>query len=190
MRRQRTFIGPQGMAGMVGLWGASSLIKSIQRGTISITSGATSNTATIAAVDPNNTRIVFLNTIPPSGGGTETNACRVALTNSTTVTAFVNSTGASDRIVGYEVIEYLPGVIKSVQRGTLATSAAASGTATITAVDMNKATLDHLGYTMTTSANVSTDGWFKLILTDSTTVTGNGLSAYTRTAGYQVIEWF
>ena len=176
--------------GSVALAGASSLIMSVQRGVVSIPFNGTSATSTIAAVNPDNCRLIFLNTINPSdANGPSVNACRVELTNSTTVTAFVNSTAASTREVGFEVIEYMPGVLRRVQRGTISTSGATSGAATITAVDMAKTTLDPLGFTSTSTVDTAQNCWFKLILTNATTVTGNGLSAITRTAGFQITEW-
>lgn len=56
MRRNRDFIGPAGMGGVVSLWGASSLIKSVQSGSLSNGAGTTA-TATITAVVPENTAI-------------------------------------------------------------------------------------------------------------------------------------
>lgn len=55
----------------------TSVIKSIQRGTISLSSGSSSATATLTAVDPAKTLLIFLGA---SGGDT---AVRIALTNAT-----------------------------------------------------------------------------------------------------------
>jgi len=176
---------------LVGSWLQSSPIKSIQRGVITIAAGATSNTATLSpAVVTGNCRIVWLGTLAASdANGPSVNACRVELTSTTVVTAYVNSTGAAGRDVGFEVIEYWPGVIRTVQRSTLATAGATSGTAAITAVTLAKSTLDNLGFTSTSVTESAMGNTFKLILTSSTLITGDGINALTRTCGYQVIEW-
>lgn len=74
-------------------------IKSIQRGTISLTPTIASSTATIQAVNTSKTMLNFV------GASGSINSARISLTNSTTVTAdgFVSSGTAS---VGYEVVEF------------------------------------------------------------------------------------
>lgn len=79
-------------------------IKSIQRGTISIGSLASSATATITAVNTSKTMLNFL------GCYTSTSSDSIylpllTLTNSTTVTASKGATGVS-ATVSYEVIEF------------------------------------------------------------------------------------
>jgi hypothetical protein len=63
-------------------------IKSIQRGTISVAVGTTSNTATISTVNTAKTELRFL-----GGGGQDATPAsvfvRIALTNSTTITATI-----------------------------------------------------------------------------------------------------
>ena len=83
-------------------------VKSIQRGVISIDTGSTSTgTATITAVDTSKSMIV-----PLGATGASFNtavASRLALTNSTTVTAVArNGSGVSSQVidVGYQVIEF------------------------------------------------------------------------------------
>ena len=189
----RTRLLGAGSQARVGQWFQRSLIKSIQRGTISIANGATSNTATVTAVVLANSRLVNLGNDAGSDTTADTVCVRIALTNSTTITATVNTVSAAvARVVSYELIEYWPGVMKSVQRGTLTTAAAASGTAAITSVTTTKATLDFLGMTTTYAVTdgVLTQVQFRIELTNATTITGNGTTAITRTAGYQVIEWY
>jgi len=187
--------GPLGSSGMVGLWGASSLIKSIQRGTISF-AGATSGTATIAAVVPENTIVRHLWSSQTSNN---TNLCvwfgRSELTNSTTVTA---SAYANDGtyVGSYEVIEYYPGVIKSKQTGTITLTAASESTdtATITTVDTAKAQLEVTGeFAGNTSPPTSSD-MMRAMLTNSTTVTATrgttGSAGQTNALYFAVWEMF
>jgi len=168
---------------------APSLIKSIQRGTIAL-SLVTSNTATIASVNVAHTRLVYLGTRDLGAATTpDLVACRVALTNATTVTAFVNT--AANVVVSFEVIQYVPGVIKSVQRGTLTTTTSATGTATITSVNTAKSKLDYLGFTTTWTATTHIGLVLGHVeLTNATTVTFDGNASIDRTVGYQVAAFY
>lgn len=168
-------------------------VKSIQRGTITISAGNLTNTATINAVDLTNARLRYLgnSTTDNGAGGSGSGPVlgRVSLTNATTVTATRTATDNA-LTVSYEVIEYTAGLVKSVQRGTVSTGAgSATGTATITAVDTARATVDFLGW----SGNVanSPENYFgRVSLTNGTTVTlDRSGTSLTLTAGYQVVEW-
>lgn len=171
------------------LRGGSVGIKSIQRGTITIGNTATSNTATLAtSVDPANSRIRYL------GCGTNDNTspeARVTLTNATTVTATRIGT-SNNTTVSYEVTEYQPGVIKSVQRGVISmASGNSSGTATITAVDTTKAECECLGDTTTDAGaptNPANNGY--VALTNATTVTATHGNTYDWSVGWQVVEFY
>lgn len=199
-RRGANRTGPLGGSGLVGQWGASSMVRSIQRATI--TTSGTSGAATITAVDLNNSLI------RKTGYKTtalDTNAelywwnGRAELTNATTVSAYINTAGSSWTL-SFEVIEFHPGVLKSIQRGTLAyTSLSGSnfGIATITSVDTSKAFLDVLGETSTyTIATVRPDfACQTAAITSATTVqflssTDPNGSGGTWTIGYQVAEFF
>lgn len=86
------------------------------------------------------------------------------------------------------VTQFLPGQIKSIQRGTIAISSGTSNTATVTSVDTSKSILMHLGQysTQTGIDNVLT----ALALTNATTITATrGASTGTTTVGYQLVEY-
>lgn len=177
------------MGGLVALRGAPSLVKSIQRNTITIT-GATSNTRTIEAVDLNNSRLRLLGrTFTAGSGNGQDSFARLALTNATTVTAsVVASPGAESVVVSFEVIEYVPGVIKSVRRDTITTPAT---TATIPAVNPAKSEVDHLGNTTNSGgANTVATQTTRLALTNGTTVTASAGVDDGQVTGFQVVEWF
>lgn len=165
-------------------WGRSPVI-GVQRGTIAIT-GATSNTATIAAVNLNNAVIRYLGQTYTAAATEQNKAfARVELTNATTVTASVNtSPGAETTSVDFEVTEYLPGVIKSVQRGTVVGAA----TAAITAVDMTKSDLHYLGHTESAADGI-TQYLPRLSLSTATLITQSVVVSAATTSGYQVVEW-
>lgn len=76
-------------------------IKSIQRGTISLAS-VTSNTATISSVNTAKTELRALGF--RSGSADMTGAPHIVLTNSTTITATMNSSGTTT-IVSWELTE-------------------------------------------------------------------------------------
>lgn len=162
-------------------------IKSIQRGTIAIT-GATSNTDVITAVDTTNSVLRKIGqTYNATADTTDKVACRLTFTSATVITANVNtSPGAQTVTVSYEVIEFYPGIIKSIQRGTIALTGTL--TAVITAVDTTKSWVDHLGETYT-GASIFNDATARLTLTNTVTVTGasqeNGV-----TVGFQVVEFY
>ena len=177
---------------MVSLWGASSLIRSVQRATITLGPAVGTATATIAAVSLPDSRLV-LTGLYNAGGDTNlySVACRVTLTNATTVTADVNSTGAGNREVSFEVIEYAPGVVRSLQIGTYTTVASQTGTVAVTAVNTDKSILDNLGFTSNDATTTMANGVFRQVLTNATTVDGKGYGTITRTAvSYQVVEFF
>jgi len=155
----------------------------VQRDTITIAAGATSNTATLAIpVDPNRSRLVFCGVSAPAADLAESAACRVTFTNSNTITGAVNTTGSGNRIISFEVLTYPAGVIRSIQRDTSAT-----GTKAISAVG-DRATIDYLGHT-TTSASPGTGEALASVRISSTiqvTIAGAG----SNTVGFQVTDWF
>ena len=188
MRRNRDFIGPAGMGGMVSLWGASSLIQSIQYGTVSV-SGTTSGTATITAVDTADSMLVFMGqSCTDTTSFFERGNVGLSLTNSTTVTA--TKAGSNSNIVaGFCVVEFYPGVVKSVQRGS---RAGFNATSTITEVNTGKVWVMHLGY-----VGVVGNTYFpeydavRCELTNSTTLTMKNSNAGGATFFYwQVVEFF
>lgn len=167
-----------GSLGQVANWGATSLIKSIQRGTVN--GGAT---ATITAVVVANSRLRYLGR-HSNNDTQDLDTGSLTFTNSTTITCNVN-TGGGGVVVSFEVTEYMPGVVKSVQRATVG----AQTTATITAVNTAKSELDWLGST-TTSATTGDQAVSSLVLTNGTTVTSTGGGGLTVTNSFQVIEFY
>lgn len=79
-------------------------IKSIQRGTVSITQPATSNTATITAVDTSKALLSFLGI--NSDGTNFGYGARIVLTNATTITMTKSGNDTNSNVISYEVVEY------------------------------------------------------------------------------------
>jgi hypothetical protein len=121
-------------------------IKSVQRGTISST--ASSATATITSVDVARSVVKLMDVTPGQNG----NYCsaRVELTNATTVTMY-NAYGvalSSAASATWELVEYAA-PIKSIQHVSVTLSGENQGTSsntTITAVNLSKTILEFRGY--------------------------------------------
>ena len=79
--------------------------------------------------------------------------------------------------------------IKSIQRGVInITAGNAAATATITAVVTAKSKLMYLGQRKDTA---NADGWARLALTNTTTITATRVATDANTyIGYQVVEYY
>jgi hypothetical protein len=84
---------------------ASTVINSIQSGTIVISSGYTSATASITAVVVAKSYVVYQGTTYDSGYTQQNYLASLSLTNTTTVTATRNSSNGT-LTVGYTVVEF------------------------------------------------------------------------------------
>ena len=191
MRRQRNLLGPQGMGGMVSLWGASSLIESIQYGTIALSGVQTSNTATITSVDLSRAIIIDLRQSNNWNGGTQPayTSNTLALTNSTTVTAFRNATGGIALTAAFAVVQVAPGVVKSIQSGRVS----GNGTVTVTITGVNTAKTFLLSLGLEGDSGGRDDAFYAYMsLTNSTTITfTRGVGAGTgQLAGWIAVEGF
>lgn len=126
-----------------------------------------------------------------------------AVKTNTAVNNTASSTGSLSQKLSYimDQLEALQSsssssssVVKSVQRGSLSFSKA-TATATISAVDVNKAIVVHGGSSWGTGYDAGNSGYWdaRLTLTNSTTVTatvGYYNSGYTGPTTWQVIEFY
>lgn len=188
-RRGQNLAGPLGGSGMVGLWGASSIIESVQYG--SITNNNASDTATITSVDLSRSVLIDLRQNNNWSGGTQPayTSNTLALTNATTVTASRQASGGIQNTARFCVVTFAPGVIRSVQSGVVAASG--SPTVTITAVNTSKTVVLSLGLEGDSGGR---DDYFygSWALTNATTLTLNrGASGgASMKAGWLVLEFF
>lgn len=167
----------------VALWAATSLLVSVQRGTITLNS-VTSNTATVTAVVTADAVLAWGgNQLPVAAGGYLNLNARLALTNATTITATINAATAADTTVSWELYHFMPGVI-SVQRGTVTGAA----TATPTAVDTNKTMLFYLGQE-TDNGVGDTSKAARIVLTNSTTITQTTSGGAATITGWQLVSF-
>jgi hypothetical protein len=83
---------------------ASMGLKAIRRGTITVSSGTASNTATITAVDVDKSYVNNLGYVWTDSA--EHGGVRLVLTNTTTVTALTNNITGPNVTIGFEVVEF------------------------------------------------------------------------------------
>ena len=182
---------------IVSTWMQTNVIRSVQAGTINL-AGAATNTATINVVNVNNT-ILFFGGVQGSGtasGALNTVGITITLTNGTTVTATRIGTDAAAMTVHFFVLEFPPGVIRSVQRfGSVDIAASGTGkTQAITAVNVNKTILVYLGMAQNDGGTYGavTQTTTSITLTSSILVTvniGANIGASTPTS-FDVIEFY
>ncbi len=171
---------------------SSPILASLQQVSITIAAGATSNTATITAVASGKAYCHWqgvTSQITTFNGAT----CMVdvTLTNTTTVTATRNTSDASNSItVNCTVVEFASAAIQNIQQGTITMTAAASNTATITAVVTANSIVHYNGATCTDTTASFSINMNKLVLTNTTTVTATRVTATNNlTARFVVIEF-
>lgn len=173
-------------------YGLSSLIKSIQSFSITVTT--TTNTATISSVTPANCTLIYSGQITTdssaAGASFDLSHADVVFTNGTTITANKNTTGTYTITVNGWVIEWQTAAVVLCQRGTITLTAATSNTATITsAVTANTAVL-YGGYTTNFGGSAASNLWTRLNLTNSTTVTATrGAATSNVTIAFEVLQF-
>lgn len=156
----------------------NALIKRVQRGTV-VMAGATTATATILAVDMANTRLVMTGCTSDSGAATApTAATLIQLTTATTVQGS-QTTAGNNNVVYFEVIEYWPGVMRSVERGL--------GSATLVTPVGPGATIDYLGFVTPSAGGTAAELLASVSLTTPTTVTQHVAGG--ATVSWQVVDW-
>ena len=166
-----------------------SLVRSVQRGTISVTDPATTGTSTLPiAVDTRNAILYFgNNTYSAVGPSTTGSRGKLTLTDSTTVT-FTVSGSAGTRICDWELIEFWPGVIRSIQRGSVTIAGAStSNTGAIDPVVPERAIAMHMGQILSGDDDQQLG---RLTLTSATVLTATRVAASGSTeVQYQVVEF-
>lgn len=167
-------------------------IKSIQTGSITIATSATSNTATITGVDTTKS-VCFLNgwTTPNDAGDFYRQTCIVELTNATTVTAKRGASDASNTsTVYYTIVEFTSDAVSTVQSGEISMGGGVgSNTATITSVGTSNSICITRGSTIVADFGV-TASIGDIQLTNATTVTASRAAINsTCTVAYTVIEF-
>jgi len=171
------------------------VIKKVQHGTITL--DGTSATDTIDTVVTANSLLMFLGQTNAENDSWEEFLARIELTNSTTVTAYRDTDEADhDPVIKYCVVEFMPGIIKSNQSGTITiTEPDTSDTAIINSVNKDKSFVSWLGRATTDTGTTVYRGRFGMAnveLTNATTVTATRHDgyAYASILAYQVVEFY
>lgn len=156
----------------------SSLVNSVQSGTVTIGVSNTSSTATISSVNSNYTVLTWLG--QTTGDSFSYGANDVYLSYSgTTLTATRITSNSATPIVGYQVIEFNSAALNSIVQDVKNawTNTSSSSTQTITSVNVNNTILFYAGSGGNNSSNAATVKQ-RATLTNGTTITYN-----TNTAG-------
>jgi hypothetical protein len=178
------------MAGAVAGRGAPTLIRSCQQGYTQ--GGIPPVTATILPVVPEN--CVVLHTGFNAAGYTQAIyfQCRVELTNATTVSIIGTGNSSAVAGIGWQVVEFVPGIIKSMQAGVIDLGAANNATATIQPVLPERCLLTWMGIICNgPDANAAVFPT-RLTLTNATTITANryAASGVATSAPWRLVEFF
>lgn len=174
-----------GTCGYVVVQFKAAAIQSIQQFNDSYTSLLATDPKTISAVTMANTMIAW-GGINTGGSGYYT----TQLTSTTNINFIRIQTSSAARIPVITVIEFVAGVLNSVQRGTISLANATSNTASITAVSATKALCNFVGYNSTSTDTVD-KMYQRVTLTNTTTVTAsiNTNSASAKAIAYEIAEF-
>lgn len=171
--------------------GATSVIKMIQAGTVTVASGAGSGTYTISpAITTLGNAIIIWNgeTTNDTGGQDNRTAVILTLTNTSTLTATRVGTVAFVTTVSFTIVEFASGV-NSIQAGNIAIAPTnTTNTATISTVGATAFVLyQGTNVSANTTANFPQGG---VSLTNSTTVTATvpTSATITQTVRYMVVD--
>lgn len=159
-------------------------VKSIQRGSTSITLGSTSVDVSITGTDVSKSFLAFTITAP--SGGNDSQLCTGELINSTTIRfARIGTTGALN--IEWQVTEF--NNVKSKQSGTLSTTSETNNI-TISAVSENKCIyFISVNNNYTSEISSVAKGRAKLTSSTNLSITRETTLGYTSVFKWQVIEF-
>lgn len=151
--------------------GNNQIIDNIQQVSVTIGSGASSNTATISSIDTSRT-VLYWNgkTVNTNSPNSQNLNVGVTLTNSTTITANRTGTGSVSVTVYLTAVQYKAAAIQSVQYGSQVISSGTSANATISSVNTSNAFALSLGGTRTGTGTTPQAYTGAVRLTGATTV--------------------
>jgi len=170
-------------------------IKSVQSGTVVINpaSGFTIGSTTISAVDLSASVLMHIGTSFTLGGpGIPSSAAfAYVVFDSNTQISGHRVYGGGEMFVGFTVIEFIKGFVKSLQRGIITTSGASATYRLSPTVNVAKSIVFHAGNTNDDLTSGSGDRWVtRLEITNSSTLTCyNGTLYNTQNTSWTVIEF-
>lgn len=153
-----------------------------------MSSGTSTNTATITAVGANAFLVMGGFTTTEAAANLETDMFgTVVLTNSTTVTATRSASVSGNSVFTGYVVDPSSSLVTGIQAGTITLTAATSNTATITSVNTALSAVFFLGSRTTSSGQAATS--CGVTLTNATTVTATCNSSTTSTVSFVVVTF-
>lgn len=167
------------------------LIDSVEYGTVTIAAGNSTGTATISAVNANNTVLHFLGFLNADSTLAPNVQYPRLSYSGTTVTATTNTATVSNTVAGFVVIQFKGAVLnQNVQSFSTSFNGATSTTQAITSSSLNNSLIFWSGYTSSETTNNHSRSDCRHELTNATTVTltSSGL-ALDITSNYFVIEF-
>jgi hypothetical protein len=171
----------------VGGGGGGSYVNSVQHVTITIPVNVTSATATISAVG-SYAFILHDGFLATSSSNSSISFVRLELTDSTTVTAYRNSSSATQTTtVRCVVVDATSSLLASVQFGTVSIAASStSGTATISSTNSSYTAIHLLGIN-SSQTSLSYTGIEAVLSVSGTTVTATRLAASINTLDVEFV---
>ncbi len=167
---------------------ASGITNSVQQRALTLTSNSTSSTDTISSVDTTRSVLMF-GGIHSSVSAFVSALYRCAITANTTVTVTRTGTSTTSKTIRYTVVEFVAGVLASLERNSTAIASATSADTAVTAVDTASSALFVSGFS--TTAGGADEAWASAKLLDTDTVRGQKGVAGTTTStpAWEVVEF-
>lgn len=167
---------------------ATQYINSVQTGTVTIASGATTGTAPVTAAT--GTFVLLYDGCQTSATTSNGQAFARLSVSGTTVTATRGVSSTTTVTCAFSLIDATSNLVTSVQAGTISTTGT-SGTATISSVSTTASSVFYQGMSQTLTSFHFDVNTMVLTLTNATTVTTTNINGASGTTivGYQVVNW-
>lgn len=169
----------------------SALNQAVQQVSASTITNTTSFTAAFSSVTLNNSLAFFSGFTDSSADSTNAWNTRGSLSNSTTLTATINSGSLATHKFNVCIVELNTGVLNSsIQRNTTSLSSSSSNTTGITSVNSAYAGLNFLQNTNNTAGTgTASKMWMNATLTSNTVITASSFSSMGATASWEIFEF-
>ncbi len=195
---RRQYLSGSALQSRVAQWQQRSLLKSVQSGVITLSNVNSGASAPLTAVVTANSICYALGMRTDLAGGAFAGGYATqVLTNTTTVTATRGAGAGTGDVAAasFMLIEFVPGVIKTIQRGTITiATGATSNTGAITAVNTAKSFLAPAGWLTDGDATAAIGQvTATLAFTNATTLTatrGSSSASFIVTCAYQAVEFY
>lgn len=166
---------------------AHGILSSRQQTTATQATTATTITATISAVDMSRAILIYQG-VTCNTTSTDSWFYRLELTDPTTVTLTRNGTLTTTRTIYFTVLEFAPGILFNLQRGSTAVSGVGSASATINAINEENGMV--LSTHLLTNTNTSGQRHSTVrILNDEALRIEKNTTTNSSTHGWEVFEW-